>query len=62
MKARKVVAGVKKVTKPKKAKKPVVRKPKKKYIKLTTTQFKRITNKIKKNNLRKVLVKEITRR
>ncbi len=41
-------------------KKRVVRKPRKQYIKLTPYQFKRLTDHIKKNNLRKVLVKEIT--
>jgi hypothetical protein len=41
-------------------KKRVVRKPKKHYIKLTPYQFKRLTDHIKKNNLRKVLIKEIT--
>jgi hypothetical protein len=41
-------------------KKRVVRKPKKQYIKLTPYQFKRLTDHIKKNNLRKVLIKEIT--
>ena len=41
------------------AKKRVARKPKK-YIKLTPYQFKRLTDHIKKNNLRKVLIKEIT--
>jgi hypothetical protein len=40
-------------------KKRVARKPKK-YIKLTPYQFKRLTDHIKKNNLRKVLIKEIT--
>jgi hypothetical protein len=40
-------------------KKRVTRKPKK-YIKLTPSQFKRLTDHIKKNNLRKVLIKEIT--
>jgi hypothetical protein len=40
-------------------KKRVTRKPKK-YIKLTPHQFKRLTDHIKKNNLRKVLIKEIT--
>jgi hypothetical protein len=39
-------------------KKRVARKPKK-YIKLTPYQFKRLTEHIKKNNLRKVLIKEI---
>jgi hypothetical protein len=41
-------------------KKRVARKPKKQYIKLTPYQFKRLTDHIKKNNLRKVLIKEIT--
>jgi hypothetical protein len=41
------------------SKKRVARKPKK-YIKLTPYQFKRLTDHIKKNNLRKVLIKEIT--
>jgi ribosomal protein L20 len=41
-------------------KKRVTRKPKKQYIKLTPYQFKRLTDHIKKNNLRKVLIKEIT--
>jgi hypothetical protein len=41
-------------------KKRVVRKPRKQYIKLTPYQFKRLTDHIKKNNLRKVLIKEIT--
>jgi hypothetical protein len=41
-------------------KKRVVRKPRKQYIKLTPYQFKRLTEHIKKNNLRKVLIKEIT--
>jgi hypothetical protein len=41
-------------------KKRVAPKPKK-YIKLTHHQFKRLTDHIKKNNLRKVLIKEITR-
>jgi hypothetical protein len=40
-------------------KKRVAHKPKK-YIKLTPYQFKRLTDHIKKNNLRKVLIKEIT--
>ena len=40
-------------------KKRVAPKPKK-YIKLTHHQFKRLTDHIKKNNLRKVLIKEIT--
>ena len=40
-------------------KKRVTKKPKK-YIKLTPYQFKRLTDHIKKNNLRKVLIKEIT--
>jgi hypothetical protein len=40
-------------------KKRVARKPKK-YIKLTPYQFRRLTDHIKKNNLRKVLIKEIT--
>ena len=42
------------------AKKRVAHKPKKQYIKLTPYQFKRLTDHIKKNNLRKVLIKEIT--
>ena len=41
-------------------KKRVAHKPKKQYIKLTPYQFKRLTDHIKKNNLRKVLIKEIT--
>jgi len=41
------------------SKKRVARKPKK-YIKLTPYQFRRLTDHIKKNNLRKVLIKEIT--
>jgi hypothetical protein len=41
-------------------KKRVTHKPKKQYIKLTPYQFKRLTDHIKKNNLRKVLIKEIT--
>jgi hypothetical protein len=41
-------------------KKRVTRKPKKQYIKLTPHQFRRLTDHIKKNNLRKVLIKEIT--
>jgi hypothetical protein len=41
-------------------KKRVARKPKKQYIKLTPYQFRRLTDHIKKNNLRKVLIKEIT--
>ena len=41
-------------------KKRVAQKPRKKYIKLTPYQFKRLTEHIKKNNLRKVLIKEIT--
>jgi hypothetical protein len=41
-------------------KKPVKSKPRKQYIKLTPYQFKRLTDHIKKNNLRKVLIKEIT--
>ena len=40
-------------------KKRVARKPKQ-YIKLTPYQFRRLTDHIKKNNLRKVLIKEIT--
>ena len=40
-------------------KKRVAHKPKK-YIKLTPYQFRRLTDHIKKNNLRKVLIKEIT--
>ena len=42
------------------SKKRVAHKPKKQYIKLTPYQFKRLTDHIKKNNLRKVLIKEIT--
>jgi hypothetical protein len=41
-------------------KKRVAPKPRKQYIKLTPYQFKRLTDHIKKNNLRKVLIKEIT--
>jgi hypothetical protein len=41
-------------------KKRVVHKAKKQYIKLTPYQFRRLTDHIKKNNLRKVLIKEIT--
>jgi hypothetical protein len=41
-------------------KKHVVSKPRKHYIKLTSYQFRRLTDHIKKNNLRKVLIKEIT--
>jgi hypothetical protein len=41
-------------------KKRVAQKPRKKYIKLTPYQFRRLTDHIKKNNLRKVLIKEIT--
>jgi hypothetical protein len=41
-------------------KKRVAHKPRKQYIKLTPYQFKRLTDHIKKNNLRKVLIKEIT--
>jgi hypothetical protein len=41
-------------------KKRVAQKPRKKYIKLTPYQFKRLTDHIKKNNLRRVLIKEIT--
>jgi hypothetical protein len=41
-------------------KKRVSQKPRKKYIKLTPYQFRRLTDHIKKNNLRKVLIKEIT--
>jgi hypothetical protein len=41
-------------------KKRVAQKPRKQYIKLTPYQFKRLTDHIKKNNLRKVLIKEIT--
>jgi hypothetical protein len=41
-------------------KKRVAHKPKKQYIKLTPYQFRRLTDHIKKNNLRKVLIKEIT--
>jgi hypothetical protein len=41
-------------------KKRVTQKPRKKYIKLTPYQFKRLTDHIKKNNLRRVLIKEIT--
>ena len=40
-------------------KKRVTRKPKK-YIKLTPYQFRRLTDHIKKNHLRRVLIKEIT--
>ena len=43
-----------------KKKKRVIHKAKKQYIKLTPYQFKRLTDHIKKNNLRKVLIKEIT--
>jgi hypothetical protein len=43
-----------------KKKRVVTKSKKKKYIKLTPYQFKRLTEHIKKNNLRKVLVKEIT--
>jgi hypothetical protein len=42
------------------SKKRVAHKPKKQYIKLTSYQFRRLTDHIKKNNLRKVLIKEIT--
>ena len=42
------------------SKKRVAHKPKKQYIKLTPYQFRRLTDHIKKNNLRKVLIKEIT--
>jgi len=41
-------------------KKRVAHKPRKQYIKLTPYQFRRLTDHIKKNNLRKVLIKEIT--
>jgi hypothetical protein len=41
-------------------KKRVTQKPRKQYIKLTPYQFRRLTDHIKKNNLRKVLIKEIT--
>ena len=41
-------------------KKRVAHKPKKQYIKLTPYQFRRLTDHIKKNNLRRVLIKEIT--
>jgi len=41
-------------------KKRVAPKPRKQYIKLTPHQFRRLTEHIKKNNLRKVLIKEIT--
>lgn len=41
-------------------KKRVAPKPRKQYIKLTPYQFKRLTDHIKKNNLRRVLIKEIT--
>jgi hypothetical protein len=41
-------------------KKRVAPKPRKQYIKLTPYQFRRLTDHIKKNNLRKVLIKEIT--
>ena len=41
-------------------KKRVAQKPRKQYIKLTPYQFRRLTDHIKKNNLRKVLIKEIT--
>jgi hypothetical protein len=41
-------------------KKRVSHKPRKQYIRLTPYQFKRLTDHIKKNNLRKVLIKEIT--
>jgi hypothetical protein len=41
-------------------KKRVAHKPRKPYIKLTPYQFRRLTDHIKKNNLRKVLIKEIT--
>ena len=43
-----------------KKKKHVAPKPRKQYIKLTPYQFRRLTDHIKKNNLRKVLIKEIT--
>jgi len=43
-------------------KKHVVSKPRRKFIKLTSYQFKRLTEHIKKNNLRKVLIKEIIRK
>jgi len=42
------------------SKKRVTPKPRKQYIKLTPYQFRRLTDHIKKNNLRKVLIKEIT--
>jgi hypothetical protein len=54
--AKKAVESRRRVTK----KKRVARKPRKQYIKLTPYQFKRLTDHIKKNNLRKVLIKEIT--
>ena len=41
-------------------KKRVVHKPRRKFIRLTPYQFKRLTQHIKKNNLRTVLAKEIT--
>jgi hypothetical protein len=41
-------------------KKRVAQKPRKQYIKLTPYQFRRLTDHIKKNNLRRVLIKEIT--
>ena len=43
-----------------KKKKRVAPKPRKQYVKLTPYQFRRLTDHIKKNNLRKVLIKEIT--
>ena len=41
-------------------KKRVAHKPRKQYIKLTPYQFKRLTDHIKKYNIRKLLIKEIT--
>jgi len=61
--AKKIVASRRRrrtVATKKKTKKRVAHKPRKQYIKLTPYQFKRLTDHIKKNNLRKVLIKEIT--
>jgi hypothetical protein len=61
--AKKIVASRRRrrtVATKKKTKKHVAPKPRKQYIKLTPYQFRRLTDHIKKNNLRKVLIKEIT--
>lgn len=58
--AKKAVASIRRHRRHVTKKKRVVHKPRRRFIKLTSYQFKRLTDHIKKNNLRKVLIKEIT--